>query len=268
MRPSFGREYVEDEFRRVGEALSAPLSVYLIGGGALALRDRKAATKDIDIVVEDGHAFSQLWDVLGDLGYEAVQSLGADYRDLGAACCVENDDGCRFDVFNRQVADKLVLSEGMRARSEPYIDTQTLSVSLVSDEDVFLIKSIAGRDEDVEDMAVLVQAGLEFEVIREELTVQINRLGDDRFVTYANEALLDLESGYGVTTPLHEHVQELTERYYRGLEVLHALDEPKRIADLAADLGVDADAVAERIEYLEQFDRVTREDGLVRRDGD
>jgi DNA-binding MurR/RpiR family transcriptional regulator len=34
MRPTFGREYIENEFQRIGDALSAPLTVYLIGGGA------------------------------------------------------------------------------------------------------------------------------------------------------------------------------------------------------------------------------------------
>jgi len=53
MRPTFGREYIENEFQRGADGLSAPLTVYLIGGGAMALRDLKGATKDIDLVVSD-----------------------------------------------------------------------------------------------------------------------------------------------------------------------------------------------------------------------
>ena len=95
MRPTFGREYIENEFLRIGDGLSKPLTVYLIGGGAMSLRDLKGATKDIDLVVPDGDAYGQLWAVLMDLGYAEVQSLDPDYRALGATSCVENDDGCR-----------------------------------------------------------------------------------------------------------------------------------------------------------------------------
>nr|WP_245547776.1 hypothetical protein [Halovivax ruber] len=60
MRPTFGREYIESEFRRIADGLSEPLTVYLIGGGAMSLRDLKGATKDIDLVVADGDAYGQL----------------------------------------------------------------------------------------------------------------------------------------------------------------------------------------------------------------
>jgi hypothetical protein len=263
MRPTFGREYIEDEFRHIADELVDPLTVYLIGGGAMSLRDLKGATKDIDLVVTDGEAYSRLWAVLMDLGYAEVQSLGPDYRALGATSCVENDDGCRLDIFNQQVADKLVLTEGMRERSEPAFPTDSLTVRLVSNEDIFLFKLIAGRDDDIEDMNVLVQAGLDYDHIESELETQIDRLGDDQFVTFANEALIDLEERYGVTTPLADHVQELTARYYRGLEILHTLEDPKTIEDLAATLDLTPAEVAERVAYLETFGRVKRDGATI-----
>ena len=207
MRPTFGREYIENEFQRIADGLSAPLTVYLIGGGAMSLRDLKGATKDIDLVVPDGDAYGQLWAVLMDLGYAEVQSLDPDYRALGATSCVENDDGCRLDIFNQQVANKLVLTDGMQERSEPFLDTDRLTVRLVSNEDIFLFKAIAGRDDDIEDMNMLVQAGLDYDVVRDELEAQIERLGDDQFATFANEALVELEERYGVTTPIEGRVQ-------------------------------------------------------------
>jgi hypothetical protein len=263
MRPTFGREYIEDEFRHIADELGDPLTVYLIGGGAMSLRDLKGATKDIDLVVTDGDAYGQFWAVLMDLGYAEVQSLGPDYRALGATSCVENDDGCRLDIFNRQVVNKLVLTEGMRERSEPFLATDSLSVQLVSNEDIFLFKLIAGRDEDIEDANVLVQAGLDYDHIESELETQIDRLGDDQFVTFANETLIDLEEQYGVTTPIANRIQELTTRFYRGLEILHALDGPKTIDDLAAALDLEPVEVAERVAYLERFDRVIQDDEAV-----
>ena len=260
MRPTFGREYIETEFQRIGDGLSEPLTVYLIGGGAMSLRDLKGATKDIDLVVPDGDAYGQLWAVLMDLGYAEVQSLDPDYRALGATSCVENDDGCRLDIFNQQVANKLVLTDGMRERSEAFLDTGPLTVRLVSTEDIFLFKLVAGRDDDVEDMNVLVQTGLDYDVVETELDAQLDRLGDDQFVTFANEALIELETRYGVTTPLDPRVQELTDRYYRGLEVLQALDDSMTLDGLAAELELDVADVRDRVGYLVAFDRV-RQDG-------
>ena len=264
MRPTFGRKYIENEFQRIADGLSNPLTVYLIGGGTMSLRDLKGATKDIDLVVTNGDAYGQLWAVLMDLGYSEVQSLDADYRELGATSCVENDDGCRLDIFNQQVANKLVLTEGMRERSEPFVTTNRLTVRLVRNEDIFLFKLIAGRDDDIEDMNMLVQTGLDYDVVRTELEAQIDQLGDDKFATFANEALVDLEERYGVTTPIEDRVQELTARYYRGLEVFQALDEAMTVEELAADLELDVADVRERVAYLVEFDRVLQDGETVR----
>jgi len=258
MRPTFGRGYIENEFQQIADGLSDPLTVYLIGGGAMSLRDLKSATKDIDLVVPDSDAYGHLWAILMDLEYAAVQSLDDEYQALGATSCVENDDGCRLDIFNQQVANKLVLTDGMCDRSEQFLDTDRLTVRLVSSEDIFLFKLIAGRDDDIEDMNVLVQAGLDYDIVEEELETQVDRLGDDQFATFANEALLKLEKRYGVTTPIEKRTQELTNRYYRGLEILQVLDEPMKIDELAAELELDTDEVRDRVAYLTTFDRVRR----------
>ncbi len=264
MRPTFRREYIENEFQRIADGLSDWLTVYLIGGGAMSLRDLKGATKDIDLVVADSDAYGQLWAVLMGLGYTEVQSLDADYRALGATSCVENADRCRLDIFNQQVANKLVLTEGMRERSKSFLATDQLTVRLVSNEDIFLFKSVAGRDDDIEDMNMLVQTGLDYDVVRGELEAQIDRLGDDQFATFVNEALVDLEEQYGVTTPIEDRVQELTTRYYRGIEVLQALDVPMTVDELAADLDLDVAEVRDRVAYLAGFDRIVHDDETVR----
>lgn len=259
MRPTFGREYVEDEFERIATALAEPLTVYLIGGGAMALQDLKGATKDIDLVVANGEAYARLWAALTDLGYTEIQSLNEDYRALGATSCVENGDGCRIDIFNQQVANKLVLTEGMVERSNPFLTTGSLTVRLVRNEDIFLFKLVAGRDDDIEDLSVLVETGLDYGVVEAELERQIERLGDDQFTTFVNEALFELRERYGVTTPIEDRVQELTRRYYHGLEILQILDEPKSIEELAAELDLEVSEASERITYLEEFDRVIRD---------
>ena len=263
MRPTFGRAYIEEEIRRIANHLPIPITVYLIGGGAMALRDLKAATKDLDLIVADGDEYEQLWGALIDLGYSEVKSLADEYQELGATSCVENHDGCRVDIFNQQVGNKLILTDGMCDRSEPFLATDGLIVRLVANEDIFLFKLVAGREDDIEDMNMLVQAGLDYEVIQAELEEQIDRLGDDQFVTFTNEALIALDERYGVTTPIEDHIKALTTRYYRGLEVLLAVEEPVTIHNLAEILGMDERTVQERVEYLEEFDRIMREGDTI-----
>nr|WP_241432790.1 hypothetical protein [Natrinema pellirubrum] len=120
--------------------------------------------------------------------------------------------------------NKLVLTDGMQEHGEPFLNLDRLTVRLVSNEDIFLFKLIAGRDDDIEDMNMLVQAGLDYDVARDELEAQIERLGDDQFATFANEALVELEERYEVTMPIEGRVQELTNRYYRGSYLLPDAD--------------------------------------------
>ena len=51
-----------------------------------------------------------------DLGYVEVQSLDSDYRALGATGYVENGNECRLDIFNQQVANNLVLIDGIHCQ--------------------------------------------------------------------------------------------------------------------------------------------------------
>jgi len=146
MRERFDSEYIRSELERIGDRLETPLTVYLIGGGSMAFRELKETTKDIDLVVTDGDALRQLQTVLLESGYEVVEEPGEEHDDLGAQRILENDDGCRIDVFNQQVVDKLVLSEKMRQQSVTHLVAGELTVALVSAEDLFLFKTVAGRN--------------------------------------------------------------------------------------------------------------------------
>ena len=250
MRRRFDSEYIESELRRVGGQLETQLTVYLIGGGAMAFRELKNTTKDIDLIVTDGDDLRVLQAVLLDNGYDIVKEPGEEYDDLGAQRILENEDGCRIDIFNQQVIDKLVISDGMRRRSESYFDAGGLSVALVSSEDIFLFKSVAGRTDDIEDMFSLVQTNLDFEVIEDELEQQIDLLGQELFVTHTNEALRELEEQHNISTPLAGRVSEVTTRVYRELEVLQAVEEPISRSELNDTVDLSPDDVDEAIEHL------------------
>jgi DNA polymerase/3'-5' exonuclease PolX len=117
MRARFDSAYIRSELERIGQQLDNPLTVFLIGGWSMAFRGLKETTKDIDLIVSSGDDLSQLQAVLLELGYDIVREPDEEYEELGAQRILENDDGCRIDVFNQQVIGKLILSSGIRERS-------------------------------------------------------------------------------------------------------------------------------------------------------
>jgi predicted nucleotidyltransferase len=259
-RPRFDSDYIRTELTRIADLLETDVDTYLIGGGAMSLRNLKDTTKDIDLVVGNDEPFSRLMGALRELGYEEVTDLGDEYDRLGARHCVRNEDGCQLDLFHRQIADKLFFSENMAERSERFLSTPELSVSLVSLEDIFLFKAVAERPDDIGDMATLVQTGLDFEAIEQEIETQVDLIGGERFVTVIAESLERLDEREGIQTPLDDIVGDYYVRYMEGYELRMQLDEEtaKPVAELAADLEVSESEIERRFEYLEAYDFAER----------
>jgi len=255
-REQFGRDYIESELQRIADHLETEVEAYLVGGGAMSLHGNlKDTTKDIDLVVVNEDSLERLMGVLDAMGYDEVTDLGDEYDQLGARHCVRNEDGCQFDVFYRQIADKLFFSEGMQARSEQFLTDEYFSISIVSFEDIFLFKTVAERPDDIGDMAILVQTDLDFDVIEDEIENQIELLGSERFITVISESLERLDQDKNMQTPLDDVVREYYQRYMNGYELRLALDTetPKSISDLATELDVSEAEIERRFEYLEQY---------------
>ncbi len=263
MRERFDSEYIHSELKRIGDQLETLLTVYLIGGGSIAFRDLKETTKDIDLVVADGDALKRLQATLLDCGYDVVNTPSEEYHELGAQRILENADGCRIDVFNGKVVDKLVLSEEMRERSVTRLEAGELTVALVSAEDIFLFKSVAGRTDDIDDMFTLVQTGLDFAVVESELEQQVDLLGQELFVSHVNEALMSLDERHNITTPLSDPVSEITERLYRELEVFHAFDDTIPRSELYERVALSPDDVDEVVQSLERKGVVAVDDDQI-----
>ena len=261
-RPQFDATYIEAELQELGATLHAEVTAFLIGGGAMAFRGLKDTTKDIDLVVTTETAFDRLLAALDDQGYEEVSELDETYQQLGARLCVENEDGCRIDVFNRQVANKLIFSDGMRQRSEAYLTSNQLSVQLTALEDIFLFKSVAKRPDDIDDMNTLVQTSLDFEAIEREIGAQIEVLDGKQFTTHIRESLDTLYDQYEVQTPLEDVVDEYYAQYMDELEVRLVLseDEPMSVEAIAEERGLDRDHVVEQLEQLETYGYVEQTD--------
>jgi hypothetical protein len=154
MKRLFDRKYLYAAFQQIGESLQAPVTVYLLGGGAMAFRGQKPGTKDLDLLLENNSQLPQLHKALGRAKFSPVIKLGRTYEDMQVSGGVwDNPDGFRIDLFVEKVVNKLSLTPPMKQRSTLLEKFGNLQVNSVSNEDIVLFKSVTGRPDDTADMA-------------------------------------------------------------------------------------------------------------------
>lgn len=219
--PAFGSSAIRRQFSELADLIDEELTVYLIGGGALTLEGLKNATKDVDLIVREQSELQQLWRVLSSAGYEPQEDLSEAYDELDAAFILEKD-GKRFDVFHEQVAGVIYLSDPMVSRSRHLFDEDGLTVRMVSLNDIFLFKAVANREDDVADMIQIAQAGIDEDVIMEEIETQLDFLGRDEFITTMKHKLDRLED-QGYVFDIHEEIKTLHDRVQDGRAVSDAM---------------------------------------------
>jgi len=270
----FGRDHIREQFEELSNSLSQETTVYLIGGGAMTLRNQKAATKDIDLVVESRDVYDRICDGLSGFGYnpQDEEGLSQEYRELGAAVVLEKDDR-RFDIFNRQVAGELILTKEIKERSETVFEGLDLDVRMFSNEDIFLFKSVANRPDDMGDMEVLIGVGLDFYIIMKELRRQVKETRKDEFVTSISRKLKRLEGETGIRTDLSERIEEMNEVSKRASEIatLPELVEEGRFGGLKGmsiglvetQMEYSRKEVEEAVEWLEMLGKIRRDGGRL-----
>ena len=118
------------------------------------------------------------------------------------------------------------------------------------------------RVDDIEGMYTVLQTGLDFDAIKNEIDVQAGELDSELFVTYVNGALGEMGERFGATTPLHGWMAERTTRVYEEIAVLQALEEgdPTPVSELHERIELDEPELANALTCLEQK-------GAIERDG-
>lgn len=144
--------------RQVGTRLSAATEAYLFGGGNMLLRGLKAATKDVDLIVNGRDVFQRIARSLTAMGFKrlAERDMRGEDRRLEPSGIYVADHYPRVDLFTKSVLGKFQLTDDMKARAEERL-FNNLRLKLLSLEDVFLFKSITDRAGDLEDMASIVR---------------------------------------------------------------------------------------------------------------
>ena len=177
------------------------ITLYLIGGGNLALRGIKEATVDIDIIVENVHILKALDEVLTNPSPKLrvgpgvmviyIKEVEHEYKvKLGAFSVYKKLDSrmsdFTLDVFVKRVLRGIALSEGMKTRSiipNEFRNLKVLRIQLVSLEDIFLFKGVTSlsRIKDIDDLLRLLEHGINFSTILDELNAQKALIEPDKF---------------------------------------------------------------------------------------
>ncbi|MFH0874750.1 MAG: hypothetical protein V1859_02345 [archaeon] len=169
----FNAKSLEEFFNKVNAATVSNITLYLIGGCNMSLRNLKLVTKDVDFVLLTKAELDNFKKAVEKLGYATDKELfkEAVYRD--AVIVFKDDSGSRIDIFLKSICNQLVLSDGMVNRSVLHKNYGKIKVMLVSSEDIFLFKSLTGRPQDIDDCFAFIDTGkLDWKTIINECTLQ------------------------------------------------------------------------------------------------
>ncbi|MCX6652443.1 MAG: hypothetical protein NT137_03705 [Methanomassiliicoccales archaeon] len=210
----FNKEEVLSVLVEAGKICSKNISVYLVGGGAMAIRGEKDATKDVDLILESEEHAEELNKALTRLGFEVSIRPPVECKSLVDARILTISRGMRIDIFVGTICDKLIFSQGMKKRSEFYSDLSQISLSLCSREDIFLLKSVTERNRDLDDMIVLYRKGIDKETLLTECRFQSQHddlIGGRIWEVFLLIKIEEMEKKYGISIPWKRELSKIAE---------------------------------------------------------
>lgn len=206
---------LEKLFIEIDKQIKSETYIYIIGGAVLLYHGLKPSTKDIDVITANEHDYKSFENVLISINFKPKNPTGV-YKKLNLGAILERDD-YRIDIFNKTVCKMFSLSEGMKKRANKIIDHGHLKVNLCSNEDIFIFKSLTEREGDIEDNISLVQYGINWDIVLGELISQIEKSGQDVWITWVGERL-DLLEEKGINIPIMKDINKLRDEYFYQLE--------------------------------------------------
>ena len=149
-------------FEDIGNNIINPMKIFLMGGENMRLKNLKAVTKDCDVIVEKSSDFEILCKVLTEeLKYKKIIETEYSQEDLRLYPdeILIHPNRSRIDLFTKRVMKDLSLSDIMMETAD-YLEYGKLKVGVLRNEYVFLLKAVASREGDIQDMAKLSQGSL------------------------------------------------------------------------------------------------------------
>ena len=241
---------------KVGAVCKKKIHMYMVGGGAMALRGEKDATKDIDLIVRSQVEAGELKSALESLGFDVNTRHPRECHALVDATILSSPTGLRADVFVGKVCNRLRLSEGMIRRAELVDRWGEVTLFICSREDIFLLKSVTERSRDLDDMITLFRKGLDRDIILGECDDQADPGGMRKSSVW--EAFLltkveEMETRYGVDVPWKRRLRSRAEMKLGAQRLLGLVEEGvDSVRVLSAEMGENRDFISRCIHYLEE----------------
>ena len=264
-------------FDYIEKNLVEDMTIYVIGGENMRIKNLKGTTQDCDIIVENLLDFEKLKYVLSaKLNYSKIpiEEFSTEDLRLSPNDIFEHISSSRIDLFAKKIMRTVSLSSTMISRID-VIDYGKLKVGLLCNEDVFLFKAIASRQGDIQDMASLVQNStsqpskyqhglFDWQIVWDELLLQerINQIHD--FTIHVFQQLNYIDEQTNITPPfldeLKRHVLDrLIQKQLRG-----GVQSLNHIAELLSDSDISEKMIRNRIDSLVRNNTLTKKhDGNV-----
>lgn len=199
-RAHYEKEQLLSAFEEIGAKTAEPITAYLFGGGAMAFRDQKGATKDLDIAFLNNREYAVFTDALEKSGFHKIKVVEKAYVEMEASSMWERQDGFRIDLFVKLICKKLEVSQSMVKRSEEFRSFGKLTVKMLSNEDLVLLKGITERDRDESDIAEIIRkGGIDWKVVLSEC---ISQSTVDKWYIPLFNKFYSINQKYGIESPI------------------------------------------------------------------
>ena len=207
----FEKKELENWLVDVSRFVSKPVAIYLIGGCAMSFKGYKAATKDIDIVMLSKADFDVINNAVMSAGYKLETDLEDEFYLTALAVYIKGDS--RIDIFLKKVGKMLAFTPKMAERATVYNKLGQLIVALASNEDIFLFKSMTSRPEDIKDCELLIETGLEWNIVFDEILEQSK--ADDKWFFWTFEKICIIENESNISIPIKPKLLELVKKHWK-----------------------------------------------------
>lgn len=207
----FDKDELENWLVHVSRFVNKPVTAYLIGGCAMSFKGYKAATKDIDMVMLSKADFDVINNAIMAAGYKLETDLEDEFYLTALAVYVKGDS--RIDIFLRKVGKMLAFTPKMAERATVHNKLDQLIVALASNEDIFLFKSMTSRPEDIKDCELLIQTGLEWNTVFDEILEQSKT--QDKWFFWTFEKICIIENESSISIPIKPKLLELVKKHWK-----------------------------------------------------
>ena len=207
----FNKQELESLLSEVGKNIGKPLKIYMIGGCALSFKGLKEATKDIDIIVTNQEDFNIFDKAMTKSGFQSMSERETEF--YITALAVYKKEESRIDVFLKQVGKMIFLTKSMIQRAKKYKEYGDMEIYLISNEDIFLFKTMTSREGDIYDCDKIMKGEIDYNVIYKEIVEQSKEEGK-RWFFWVYESLCRLENHNSINIPIKRNVFTLVKKYW------------------------------------------------------